>query len=190
MRRTIFICGVHGAGKSSLCKELAQAIPAAHVTAGALIREASTPTQIVTVGAQNKQVPDVDTNQAALLNGLAAFNARTENDVGPLLLDGHCTLLTAVGEIADIPMGVFNAIRPTAILLVESSADVIHHRLAERAADAPSPEMIRRHAERERGRAEAVSTLLSVPLLTAAGDSPAQSDAVLPELRKVLGVDA
>jgi len=187
MRATVFVCGVHGSGKSSLCKELAQVLPAAHITAGGLIREAAASTHVVTVGAQDKQVPDVDANQAVILAGLAAFYARTAEDERPLLLDGHCTLLTPTGEIADVPMSVFEAIRPVAVVLVESSSEVVHQRLAARAADAPSASMIQSHADRERERATAVSTALSVPLLTAAGDRLDQASALMPALRRVAG---
>jgi adenylate kinase len=70
MRQPIlFVGGVHGSGKTTICRLIAEAYPAVHVTAGALICEAADASHIVTVGAQDKAVPDVDANQAVVAEG-------------------------------------------------------------------------------------------------------------------------
>src|SRR5258705_13818706 len=98
----VFVGGVHGSGKTTLSRLLAGLIPASHVTAGSLIREASSADHVVTVGTQDKAVPDVDANQAILLRGLAAYQRRTAFDIRPLLLDGHFTLVSASGAIESV----------------------------------------------------------------------------------------
>ena len=127
----VFVGGVHGSGKTTICRLIAEAYPAVHVTAGALIREAADASHVVTVGAQDKAVPDVDANQAMLLRGLEAYRART-GDVGLLLLDGHFALADAGGTPVDVPLAVFRKIGPGAVLLVETDPAMVHRRLAGR----------------------------------------------------------
>ena len=174
----VFVGGVHGSGKTTLSRLLAEMVPAAHVTAGALIREAAAPSHVVTVGPQDKAVPDVAESQAVLLRGLSAYRQRAAGDGRPLLLDGHFTLLNASGDVVDVPTDVFRAIAPVAVLLVEATARTVQERLAARATDAPSLEIIERLAERERQRAIATSEALGVPIWTLAGDGSAEKEAL------------
>jgi len=171
----IFVGGVHGAGKTTLSKRLAEFLPAAHVTAGSLIREAASAEHVVTVGAQDKAVLDVNANQVALLRGLAAYQARTSDD-RPLLLDGHFTLTSPENEIVDVPSAVFAAIAPVAVLLVRTNPAVVHQRLAARAPEAPAPDLIVRLAERENERANATANALTIPIFTLAGDASGEQD--------------
>ena len=46
----VLVGGVHGSGKTTICGLIAESYPAAHVTAGALIREAADAAHVVTVG--------------------------------------------------------------------------------------------------------------------------------------------
>ena len=127
MSVTVFVAGIHSAGRSTICRELARLLGAFHATAGDLIRVNANATTEVTVGV--KAVPDVDANQLRLLSRLAVYRAR---NTGPLLLDGHSALLKPDGAIAEIPVTVYEAIAPVAVLLVEADADTIHSRLLER----------------------------------------------------------
>src|SRR5258708_2323090 len=120
MSVTIFVAGIHGAGKSTICRELARLLGAFHATAGDLIRANANATTEVTVGV--KAVPNVDANQL-LLRGLAVYRAR---NTGLLLLDGHFVLLKPDRAIAEIPVTVYEAIAPVAVLLVEADAVTIH----------------------------------------------------------------
>jgi adenylate kinase len=134
-------------------------------------------------------VPDVDGNQAILLRGLSAYQARKADDPLPVLLDGHFTLMNPEGEIVEVPAAVFVAIGPVAVLLVEAEAAVIHQRLAARAPDAPSPETIARLAVRERERATAMAEDLKVPIFTLAGDGSIEQEGqvVVDSLRRLVG---
>jgi adenylate kinase len=188
-RPIVFVGGVHGAGKSTLSRYLAEALPASHVTAGGLIREAASPGHVVTVGAQDKAVPDVDANQAVLLRGLVAYQARTIRDARPLLLDGHFTLMNQARVIVPVPAAVFAAIGPVAVVLVEADATVVHERLAARAPEAPSVDVIVRLTEREREQATATAEALKVPIFLLAGDGFVEQEGqrVMVSLRRLVG---
>jgi adenylate kinase len=173
----VFVGGVHGAGKTTICRLIAEAYPAVHVTAGALIREAVDAGHIVTVGAQDKAVPDVDANQAVLLTALEVYRTRTAEDVRLLLLDGHFSLTDAGGTLVDVPLAVFREIGPCAVLLVETDPATVHQRLAVRAVDAPSPETIARMGSRERECAATIADALDIPIWVVGGDGSAEEAA-------------
>jgi adenylate kinase len=175
MSSTIFVGGVHGAGKTTFSKQLAVLLGASHVTAGGLIRANAGTTHTVTVGIGDKAVPDVDANQLLLLRGLDLYRGR----VGPrlVLLDGHFVLLEASGTIAEIPLAVYDAIGPQAVLLVEAETATIRARLVARDGEAPPLATLAELASRERARAEHVCSQLGVPLLAVAGGGAADQEA-------------
>ena len=76
MSVTIFIAGIHGAGKSTISRELAKLLGASHVTAGDLIRASASATNKVTVGV--KAVPNVDANQQLLIRGWRCIGPGTQ----------------------------------------------------------------------------------------------------------------
>lgn len=188
----VFVGGVHGSGKTTICRLIAEAYPAVHVTAGALIREAADAGHVVTVGAQDKAVPDVDANQAVLLGGLEAYRTRTGEDVRLLLLDGHFSLMDAGGALVNVPLAVFREIGPGAVLLVETDPAMVYQRLAVRAVDAPSSETIARMGARERERAATIADALDIPMWVVGGDGSAEEAAhtVLSYLRSFLRSEA
>jgi adenylate kinase len=187
MSSTIFLGGVHGAGKTTFSKELARLLQASHVTAGGLIRENASASDRVTVGVGGKAVPDVDANQLLLLRGLELYRARI--GPGPVLLDGHFVLLDATGAIVEIPLVVYQAIAPVAVLLVEADAGTINGRLLERDGEAPSMATLTELMVRERAHAEFVSASLGLPFWNVAGDAAADGEAaaVASRVRSILG---
>ncbi len=184
MSVTVFVAGIHGAGKSTICRELARLLGAFHATAGDLIRANANATTEVTVGV--KAVPNVDANQLLLLRGLAVYRARNR---GPLLLDGHFVLLKPDGAIGEIPVAVYEAIAPVAVLLVEADAVTIHSRLLERDKTAPPVATITDLAIQERAHAERVCGELKIPLWAVPGDGATDQAAVdaASRIRAILG---
>ena len=169
MNELVFVGGIHGVGKTSIARRLAEMLPAVHVTAGTLIRETASAGHVVTVGVGKKAVPDVDGNQDVLLRGLASFRGR----IGAkqrLLLDGHFCLLDASGNITEISLDVFAAMRPAAVLLVTAEPETVHARLMQRDAESPPLDVVAQLSNREEARAVEVSTALSIPMWTVRGD--------------------
>lgn len=187
MSWTVFVGGVHGAGKTTFSKGLARLLEASHVTAGGLIRENATSPDRVTVGIRGKAVPDVNANQALLLRGLRLYRARI--GPGPVLLDGHFVLLDATGVIVEIPLAVYEAIAPVAVLLVEADAGTIQRRLLERDREAPPVATLAELMVRERAHAEQVCASLSLPLWNVAGDVAADraAAAAAARVQSILG---
>jgi len=187
MSPTIFVGGVHGSGKTTFSKELGRLLGASHVTAGGLIRENASASDRVTVGIGGKAVPDVDANQLLLLRGLGLYRARI--GPSPVLLDGHFVLLDATGTVTEIPVVVYEAIAPVAVLLVEADARTIHRRLLERDGEAPAAATLAELIVRERAHAEHVCGSLGLPLWNVAGDVAADGEAAAAasRVRSILG---
>ena len=169
MNQLVFVGGIHGVGKTSISRSLAEMLPAVHVTAGTLIRETASSDHVVTVGVGNKAVPDVDGNQELLLRGLASFRARIGPNQ-PLILDGHFCLLDPSGNVAEISLDVFAAMEPTAVLLVTAEPEAVRARLMRRDAESPPLDVIAQLSNREEARAVEVSTALAIPMWSLRGD--------------------
>jgi adenylate kinase len=118
---TVFVGGIHGVGKTTVSRALAELLSASHVTAGWLIRETAG-SETVTVGIDNKAVPDVNANQALLLQGLTMYRRRVS---GPIVLDGHFSLLEPSGSVVAIPLAIYLALAPIAVVLVEADSQVV-----------------------------------------------------------------
>ncbi|MGD8115221.1 ATP-binding protein [Vibrio sp. TRT 29B02] len=117
MPKIIFVSGVHGVGKSTLCGKLSEKFGWAHYSCSDLIKENSDYVE------SSKLVSTADKNQQALLRGISRL---TEEVV---LLDGHFCLLDKDEQVIELPFEVFDAISPSAILLATCDEETIHQRL-------------------------------------------------------------
>lgn len=156
--QTIFLGGVHGAGKSTVSRQIAKLLGLSHVTAGGLIKETASDNYRATTGF--KAVPDLPANQMLLLSGLTKYRIRNN---GPLLLDGHFVLLEPDGKLAEIPFAVYDAIAPVAVMLIEAEPTTVHARLLSRDGQALPVTTIAEFARRERSHAERVCRNLNIP---------------------------
>lgn len=117
MRKIMFVSGVHGVGKSTLCRKLSEKFGWAHYSCSDLIKQNSDYVE------SSKLVSEADKNQQALLIGL---NKLTEEVV---LLDGHFCLLDKEEKVIELPFEIFDEISPYAILLVTCEEETIRQRL-------------------------------------------------------------
>ncbi|ERB66337.1 AAA family ATPase [Vibrio coralliilyticus OCN008] len=117
MPKIIFVAGVHGVGKSTLCRKLSEKFGWPHYSCSDLIKENSDYVE------SSKFVSTADKNQQALLMGLSKL---TEEVV---LLDGHFCLLDNDQQVIELSFEVFDAISPSAILLATCDEETIHQRL-------------------------------------------------------------
>ena len=118
---TIFVAGVHGAGKTFLTKPACQKLGLVHATASQLILEERR--QATWDGA--KMVSDVDQNQAALISAVR----RIRESSATLVIDGHFVLRRAPNIHERLPIDVFRALECSVILLIRSPLPVLLERL-------------------------------------------------------------
>src|SRR5690554_390724 len=161
--KVIFIAGVHGSGKSTLCGALASKGEELHRSAGQIIREADEKA----LSDETKAVPDIDHTQKLLVAGVNRIRNRSRN----LLLDGHFALINCSGDVEPIALEVFKALALDRIVLVHDSPIEIRNRLISRDKAALAVSTIAELQLLEVKTAEAVAKTLEIPLIhVASGD--------------------
>src|ERR1700749_3158889 len=120
--KIVFVGGIHGVGKSTLCERLASSEDVLHVKASSLVR-GTTPS---THPPSEKAVQDVGANQAVLLarfeEVLATCTAKA------ILIDGHFALGRHDGTIEPIAVDVFAALRVSTLVCLQGSPGLVASR--------------------------------------------------------------
>lgn len=150
MRKVVFVGGVHGVGKTSMCADAAERVGATHLTASSLIREA----RHDAIAAADKRASDVPGNQELLLKQFAE-RASTAN--GVVLLDGHYTILNGQGETVRLEASLFAALGVSTFLCVRGDAQAIAGRLADRDGHGPTAKEVAVHQQIELDQAARVA---------------------------------
>jgi adenylate kinase len=153
---TLFVGGAHGAGKSTLCESLKDALEADHVMASDL---ADFVAQVD--GRHAESAFDLARSQGRLVIALRSIERHKPN----ILLDGHYCLTDQQGRIAHVPLEVFTQIRPAALLVVEIEIELLAQRLKRRGNDRPDLDILIRGATAERSHALFVSRALELPIM-------------------------
>jgi adenylate kinase len=152
----VFVGGIHGVGKSTVCRDLAPRLRARHVTASDLIRrQASLP---VTT---DKAVIDVDANQQRLVHALVDLR----KDHSRIVLDGHFCVLQANHSPTTIPLTVFKAIHPIGLAVVTGELRLIQTRLNDRDGTGYSIGSLEAFQLKEIDHAAFVARSMNLPLL-------------------------
>ncbi|NMM06120.1 ATP-binding protein [Polaromonas sp.] len=121
----IFLGGVHGVGKSSMCFEAAQRIGLTVFGASAIIRAER---QAPSVDSRTA-VRDVRGNQELLIQGV---RKRGPESSGHFVLDGHFVLRTLDGAIERIDPAVFVALGIDYFICIQDDPQAIAARLLDR----------------------------------------------------------
>ncbi len=122
MDNLIFIGGIHGSGKGTICKNICLETDYVHVTASELLKWEELSSK------DNKLVKDIAKTQNRLLNGLIKFVEKDKK----YLLDGHFCLLNGESVITPIPEQTFMEIAPRHITIVSEKPNIIKERLEKR----------------------------------------------------------
>ncbi|SEA76772.1 ATP-binding protein [Alkalimonas amylolytica] len=121
-REVIFIGGIHGAGKSTLCSKLVSNLQIPHYSASQLIKNANEG-----LFKKDKTVTDVSKNQDVLLSAIDEFVSEP-----CFLLDGHFALFDSDHNVQLVPAATFASMGLTAICVVTCDVNVVLERIATR----------------------------------------------------------
>lgn len=151
----IFIGGIHGVGKGTLCKNIASELNVIHLTASDVLKWDD-----FTTDSTNKCVKDIQVTQNRLICNL-------RNIILPekfYLLDGHFCLLNNEGIIEKIPDQTFIEINPIKFVLVTENPETICWRLEKRDEKKYDANLLKQMQEMEKEHALHISKLLSIEL--------------------------
>jgi adenylate kinase len=119
----LFIGGIHGVGKSTICKEICQVTGYNYLSASELIKWKQ-----INSDEKNKKVTDIPSTQDRLINGLNEVVLNTKK----YLLDGHYCLIDSQSNIVNVPFETFKIINPLGLLVVTDDISEIKKRLESR----------------------------------------------------------
>ena len=154
---TIFIGGVHGAGKTYVAKPASERLGLSYATASQLIREERGRESWGT----EKVVSEVELNQKALI----AATQRLYTSSAPLVLDGHFVLRVAPSQHEPIPVDVFRALNCVAIIVLCCPADVLSTRLRGRGDTSWTDDELIRFSKMELDHGFKVAAALHIPFV-------------------------
>ena len=118
-KNIIFIGGIHGVGKGTICENIADNNNVIHLSASKILKWKDISST------HNKLVNDLDSTQKRLINGLNSVII--EKNI--YLLDGHYCLINSKGILEKIAEKTFELIDPQIIAIVIEEVEKIHERL-------------------------------------------------------------
>ncbi|WP_283673574.1 ATP-binding protein [Butyricicoccus sp. Marseille-Q5471] len=152
---TIFIAGVYGIGKSTMCSTLSARLHIPAFSAGDLISAVNGEQYGV-----NKAVTDKDNNQILLAKRVRELNRENER----IILAGHFCIFDADNRVEVLPESVYSALNITRIILLESDVQTIIVNLHRRDGKNYSEKSVSALIEKEREQSERISRHLKCPL--------------------------
>jgi len=121
-RNIIFIGGIHGVGKGTICKKISVTNKITHLSASDVLKWDEISKK------ENKLVNNLDTTQNRLIKGLDAIIKNT----GTYLLDGHYCLLNSKSKPEKVSEKTFEIINPKVMAIVIEETEIIYERLKQR----------------------------------------------------------
>lgn len=153
--KSIFISGVHGVGKGTVCEKISSHFTYPHYSASTLIKSVKKAEVD-----KNKIVIDADKNQDYLIIALERLDVNSDY----ILVDGHFCLQGNNGVI-EIPLATFEEMGLAAIVLLTDAPTQIHTRLHSRDNASLGVDVIRSLQDKEIERAHYVAKKRGIPLL-------------------------
>lgn len=166
----IFLGGVHGTGKTSLCSKVHKRTGIPYFTASELIRDFKKNSLT-----QSKLTRNIDDNQHILIKCVEQI-PKIE-----FILDGHLCLLDENQQICKINRDIIKQLNPSIILIKTSMPNEIRKRLIERDGQSYDVDLITRFQDTELNCAQEMAIFLDVPMVEITDNSS------LEQVYKVIG---
>lgn len=147
----IFVGGIHGVGKGSLCKQMVNYLMCEYLSASKLL----------SWNTKTKQVDNVSHNQEILA---ILFQKYMQDDFS-YVIDGHFALWNKFDQCEIAPLKTFTNLKLNAIIIATCANELIQRRLATRDGLFYNIENIANLQEREYKQAKYVAENLAIPLI-------------------------
>lgn len=151
----IFVSGVYGVGKSTLCNKLSKKCNINYYSAGDVISDVNGEKY-----GSNKIVKDKELNQNILVERISEKLEREKI----IILAGHFCILGNDGKVEQLPLDTYSKLQLSAIILLESEPDIIIQNLRKRDDKNYSIRQIEEFLHNERDCAKYIAESLSIPL--------------------------
>lgn len=153
MKNIIFVGGIHGVGKGTICNEIALKTGLIHITASQILKwdEIS--------DSDSKLVKNIASTQSRLIKGLENQIKKDEK----YLLDGHFCLLNSDGIPSRIDENTFDQINPKVIVIVIDDVENIVKRLEARDDKRYDTNVLNQLQQMETEYAKYLSNKYSIP---------------------------
>lgn len=152
--KIIFIGGIHGVGKTTICQKIAATFNIEYFSASSLIQKEKKEEY-----ERGKQVSQVEGNQEYLLKAIK----KNFNNEKWYLLDGHFCLLNRNNKITKIPCSTYEFIFPSAIIVLIDNPDDICKRLESRDHIKYNVELLKELQDEELAYAKYLTNYLGIP---------------------------
>lgn len=150
-----FIGGIHGVGKSTICRHICRELKLVCLSASELLKW-----EDINEDAKNKKVKDIPDTQNRLILGLNNTVQKGKN----YLLDGHYCLLNSNSEIVNVPLETFEKINPFLLNLILGDISEIKKRLEARDSKPYNYALLERLQNEELTYAKYLSKTLGITL--------------------------
>lgn len=154
-KNIIFVGGIHGVGKSTICQQICSKLDIEYLSASELLKWKE-----INKDTKNKKVKNIPNTQNRLLTGLKD----TLQEDKTYLLDGHYCLLNKDSKVKRISMDVFIEIKPKLLCLILGDVTEIKKRLEYRDNKPYECELLEQLQNSELVYAKYLSTALNIPL--------------------------
>lgn len=151
----IFIGGIHGVGKSTICQHICRELNLEYLSASELLKW-----EDINDDVKNKKVRDISFTQNRLIEGLS----NTIEKGHFYLLDGHYCLLNEKAEVEKISIDIFMQINPKVLGLIIGDIREIKTRLDLRDKKNYDFWLLEQLQKTELDYAKELSVVLNVPL--------------------------
>ncbi len=155
MKSVIFVSGVYGVGKSTLCNAVAHKCHLESYSSSDLISDVNGE-----IYGANKKVKNKISNQNILIERVDQ-KLKSHNLV---ILAGHFCILGKEGNVEILPLKTYEELHISSIILLETNPVVIINHLKKRDGKHYSKMLIEEFLHTERSCAKKVSDTLKVPL--------------------------
>jgi len=155
MNNIVFFGGIHGVGKSTICKDLCKNLDLEYLSASSLIKW-----EQINGGGNTKNVKDIIGAQRQLIQGLKNIVQEGKK----YLLDGHYCLLNQNNQIEKVPLSTFQQINPISLNIILGDISIIQKRLQGRDNKLYKEELLQQFQEEELEYAIWLSRTLGITL--------------------------
>ena len=161
-RNVIFVGGIHGVGKSTICKKLCNDLVIEYLSASKLISDYNNKLSRNNLDV-GKLVNDIGQNQDILARAVKEYAGQNEI----YLLDGHFTLLDSSGNIQSIPLSTFGTLTLAAIVVLTDDPAAIQKKLSSRDGEQFDLKLLEAMQIQELTNAEQVGIKLKIKVFKA-----------------------